>query len=287
MSEIPPVYDNNYGSEKTPGHITDDSMKNLASMSKLLAWLSLLFAYFTSIPAVVIGHIVLNRVSKAPAYEKIRKDALSGIIIGYISIVISTAFLSYWIIRSQELSVMQKTTDTMMKGRNVAIAIKAYADRGDGKAPHSGEVAKFETSNAYLRMLFAKNIVRDESWFYLPWFEGANFPDGDIKGEKALAKGENVFGYVYGIDFRRTAESTPILMAPIVKRGDACQIDLNLYGGKVVVIRANGSAKAYEASSPNLVKDPESGKVIFKDGRVVAIFNSGQTKELPVLPPDL
>ena len=96
------------------------------------------------------------------------------------------------------------------------------------------------SSNDYFRQLLAKGLG-NEGTFYSGSRNFKN-PDNNVDGLKALQKGEGGFAYVVGLSTSENS-STPLLIAPVIP--GTKQFDPEVFNGKAVVLRIDGSAVSY------------------------------------------
>ena len=75
-----------------------------------------------------------------------------------------------------------------------------------------------------------------------------------------------MFGYVPGMSPVRSHPKAPVIIAPILNRGGKASIDMEAFGGQVIVLHADGSTFTLDATSENEVKNRE-GQTLFKDGK--------------------
>ena len=66
----------------------------LAISSLVLGIVAFLCGLFAGIPAIILGHVALNRARKSPASYGGAGMATAGLILGYISVVITTVVLA-------------------------------------------------------------------------------------------------------------------------------------------------------------------------------------------------
>ncbi|NWK57670.1 type II secretion system protein [Verrucomicrobiaceae bacterium N1E253] len=118
-------------------------------------------------------------------------------------------------------------------------------------ADSAGLGASGNTANDVLRQLFLNGNVTSEENFYAKTAFSKQ-PDGDVGNESndynnALDNGE--VGFLY-IDDQSTGgnSSRPLLAAPLMSSGGAptaMLFDKDIYGGKMMVLRIDGSVKQY------------------------------------------
>lgn len=125
-------------------------------------------------------------------------------------------------------------------------------DQDHGRFPDASTASKIKTdpnnplplngssSNAYFRQLIAGGYVPSENIFYAKT-KHSHKPDDNIKGVNAIAPGECGYAYVTGME-ERSPSNAPILVAPLIP--GTTTFDSDLYLGKAVVLRIDGSAKA-------------------------------------------
>jgi hypothetical protein len=63
--------------------------KGMSVASLVLGICSFFFLFLTAIPAIIIGHIALNRANKSPAAYGGRGMAIAGLVLGYVGMVLS------------------------------------------------------------------------------------------------------------------------------------------------------------------------------------------------------
>ncbi|MGE9269789.1 MAG: type II secretion system protein [Verrucomicrobiales bacterium] len=100
-------------------------------------------------------------------------------------------------------------------------------------------------SNDYFRQIVAWDEGAGEKIFYAETAYTRQ-PDGDISPGRALAAGEVGFGYIMDGDIGQSMSSLstrPLLVAPLLNAGTDWQFDRNVYGGKAIVLRIDGSVE--------------------------------------------
>ena len=147
---------------------------------------------------------------------------------------------------------------------------------GSGSGVLPGEQGDDKSANDHLRVLFKEEYCFDESVFYVNGIDWARRGDQMIEGEQALARGENVFGYVPGVNVMTAEADTPLLVSPLKTEGGRIVIDTQAFGSQLVILSADGACRAITVSSTGQL-DPESG-YSFDNG--VVSFVSGRTGEL-------
>jgi len=99
-------------------------------------------------------------------------------------------------------------------------------------------------SNDYLGQLIAGGYTQSEEIFYAPHgLPNIRKPDNDTSTRaKTLEEGECGFAYVKNLNSKAPSE-TPILLAPMY--GDGFKLNTDIYKGKAVVLRIDGSVKQF------------------------------------------
>ncbi len=77
---------------------SEEATEPLAIASLVLAIVSCGCGLFTAIPAIICGHMALDRINKAEGRIGGRPLALGGLVIGYIRILLSILSLVMWLI---------------------------------------------------------------------------------------------------------------------------------------------------------------------------------------------
>ena len=125
-----------------------------------------------------------------------------------------------------------------------------------------GKEYKGAHSNDYLGQLIVAGYTKAEGIFYVE--KGAKKQPDNIIDSKArtLAAGECGFTYVLGQSLN-SHSSHPLLCAPMT--GDGTKFDPEVFGGKALVLRIDGSVKTYEID--------ENGEVVLENGK--KLFETG------------
>lgn len=184
--------------------------------------------------------------------------------------------------------VRAQVAKDLNKGRMIKITLDVFAADFDGAYPSeelANDVAEnlpTKTSNDLFRQLHLAGIADSEDIF---WVKGASVckltkPDNIIKKGKRPIAAEILkpgdCGWAYLTDQVNTdTGSRPIVMSAFEKGTKS--FDKKLYGGKVIVIRLDGSAHS-------LPQDPKKGQVIDKNGQDVLSPKSDPWKGSTVVP---
>jgi hypothetical protein len=72
-----------------PSSVPPPQQKGLSIASLILGIGSFFFLFLTAIPAIITGHIALNRANKSPAAYGGRGMAIAGLVLGYVGMVLS------------------------------------------------------------------------------------------------------------------------------------------------------------------------------------------------------
>ncbi len=147
-------------------------------------------------------------------------------------------------------------------------------DQEFGQFPDSDDSAGLgstgTSTNAIMRQLFIGGYTKSEEIFYAK-SKISKKPDGDIgnataKFPRALEKGE--CGFLY-IDNQSTGDNSarPILAAPL-KNNTSVEFDKDMYGGKAMALRIDGSVQQYR------IQDSDSKAVTKIGNKQVDIFST-------------
>lgn len=178
--------------------------------------------------------------------------------------------------------VRSQIAKDLNKGRMIKLTLDSFAADFDGMYPckesadEVGEKLPAKTSNDLFRQLHLSGISDSEEIF---WVKGASVckptkPDNIIKkglrpvAAEILKPGDCGWAYLTGQHNIHTG-SRPIIISAFEKGTKA--FDKKLYGGKVIVIRVDGSANP-------LPQDPEKGQVIDKNGQNILSAKSDPWK---------
>jgi hypothetical protein len=200
-----------------------------------------------------------------------------GKLLGLLLLVILVIFFGpFWVAPSREM----KAKSAMKQAYQIHQALFAYAQTHDGNFPAlTSDGREFDTANHAFRELFRAGLVDDERLFYVQdsawhrsdWNEKIK-PDGNIGTEKtgfhqALARNENHFAYVSGLNANSSPAATPLVMdgfCPSSNLGwskdcyDKGGVWMGLYA---IVIRVSGAAKVHELDAESRVMEPIDGKL--------------------------
>ncbi len=80
----PPGYPQGYSATPYTVAAGVPQSNGLATASLILGICSILFGILTAIPAVITGHIALNRIKANPALADSRGQAIAGLVLGYV-----------------------------------------------------------------------------------------------------------------------------------------------------------------------------------------------------------
>ena len=108
----PPAYNQApYGAPAGyPGVLPAGSQSNgLAIASMILGIVGFLFGLLTAIPAVITGHMALNRIKQNPALGG-RGMAIAGLVLGYLVIAVAAIFIVLIIILAASGNLSSTTT---------------------------------------------------------------------------------------------------------------------------------------------------------------------------------
>jgi len=116
------------------------------------------------------------------------------------------------------------------------------------------------TSNDYFRQLIAVgNKTEKIFWALTP---ATPRKGNDILGADALKKGECAFAYITGLTTSNDPE-TPVVMTPMIPGTFRFDSKVKGYGGKAIVLRIDGSAKAETINTSTGEAMIQGGKTLF------------------------
>ncbi|MBK1832060.1 hypothetical protein JIN77_15090 [Verrucomicrobiaceae bacterium R5-34] len=132
------------------------------------------------------------------------------------------------------------------------------ASKKDALKAYTGEY-----SNDYLGQFLAGGYVQSEEIFYAKGGKRRVKPDNDYSSkDTTLAEGECGFAYIKGLSTSDLA-GTPLLLASMY--GDGYKFNSDVYKGKAVVLRIDGSVQTLRLNKDRLAKLP-NGKTLFEGG---------------------
>lgn len=181
------------------------------------------------------------------------------------------------------------STQALMNAKSLYLALFAFeSDYGafpseaTRKLVEEGNDIKLpaddKTSNALLRQLIAAGLIGNEKLFFAA-ITGVKKADDVIDKEKALAKGENAFAYIAGLNSAGNP-SRPLLLCPMIP--GTTKFDPKPFGGKALVVFLDGSAR--------LLKIEDDGRVLVEGAELLVkthpIWKNHQG-ELDIRYPDL
>jgi len=269
-SAPPAVNPNGVYSPMGYGSVAPNSQ--LAIWSMVLAIISFVCSVLTVIPAIIFGHIALSQIKSSNGTLQGRGFAIAGLVVGYVYIVLFAIYIAIVAtLFSGQFNNYHSQTNSIEATANAQIiytAIEFYSKDHDGAAPDTTTDRK--SANDHLRLLFEEGYCREEYMFYINGVEGSDVGDGDVEGDEALSAGENSFGYIVGRNLSKDDGDTPLLIAPVKMSQGKVVIDLDAFGGSVIVLTTDGSVDTYYADSENLVTEYDE-TVIFKNGKCFPI----------------
>lgn len=165
----------------------------LAGWSLGLGLGSLLCGIFTAIPAVICGHIAIRRINRSGGRETGRGLAITGLVAGYLMIVILPVMLSIMV--PTFAMVQQKAIEakSMANARQIVVSCRQYAGDHDGRYPPDLETLVNEgiiTDDRILRC----PLLKDDTQIGYHYF-GAGMRDTDAADKVILiSKAANRIG---------------------------------------------------------------------------------------------
>ncbi len=169
-----------------------------------------------------------------------------------------------------------KAKAAMRQAYQIHQALFAYAQTHDGNFPvPPQEGSDHLTSNEAYRELFRAGLLDDEKLFYVQrsaWHDGKTKSDHDIGTEatgfnQALARNENHFAYVSGLNANTSDPTTPLVMDGFIPGSDLrWSKDKTEKGGVwkgrwAIVVRVSGAAKVIDLDAEGRVMEPIDGKL--------------------------
>jgi len=254
---------------------------NAALLSMICSIAGFVTCMLTTLPGIILGHIALSKIKRSNGTLLGRGQAIAGIAVGYSSLLILipalAAISAPIVIRQLALS---RATTAMNNSREIYSNFQEY-NKINGYLPQ--EDPNFTSSNDYLRMLFDAGAATKEKPFHVAGVPRALTPDENTSNGNALSKGENVFSYVLRAELYG---KTPLLVAPLIKRGNTVLIDRS-FGGQLVVLYTDGSTRTYKTNFTDYAEDPITGQVVFQDGLIWSTDPEGTPVGFKVVTPDL
>lgn len=232
-----------------------------------------------------MGHIAHSKIKRSQGTVGGKGFAIAGIAVGYSFILVIPALAaisSPIIIRNISRS---RATTALSNSKDIYTGLQSYANQNDGNLPAKNP--DFSGSNEYFRTFFENEIFYFEQPFYIKGVDGAVQPDENKTGANALSRGENCFAYVPGVNLSNAHSNTPLLAAPLINVGGTIEVDVDAFGGQLLVLNSDGSAKIFQVDSPHLVIDQETSRVVFKDGKLYGGYSNADNKGFEVVAPDL
>jgi len=233
---------------------------------------------------IVLGHISLYKIKRSNGNLSGKGQAIAGIAVGYSSFIfiipLLAALASPLIIR-QIAQSRAATASENVKG--IYSSLKKFSIENEGSISNKNK--DFQYSNDYLRELFASATLKDENLFFVSGITGAHSPDQNIQGNNALSKGENIFSYVIGTEINDPTP-TPLLVAPLIRNGNTIEIDTTAFGGKVVILYTDGSARTYDCFSYDYLENPTTKNPIFSENKMWSTNKDGELVGYEIATPD-
>ena len=109
----------------------------LAIASLVLGLCSFLLGFLTGLPALICGHLSLNQIKKSGGIIKGRGMAITGLVIGYLTVLIIPVAILAGIALPVFNAVQMKgqQVKALAEAKQVGLACKLYAGDHDGKYP--------------------------------------------------------------------------------------------------------------------------------------------------------
>lgn len=287
-STVPPAVSPN-GVYSPIGYGSVVANSQLAIWSMVLAIASFACSVITVVPAIIFGHIALSQIKSSNGTLQGKGFAVAGLIVGYVYIALAACWITVMAsVFSGQFDNQQSqanSNEAKTNAQEIYTAIKSYSKDHNGAAPDASSERK--SANDHLRLLFAEGYCREEYMFYVNGIEGSYIGDGDVEGDEALSAGENSFGYIMGRNLSDDDGDTPLLIAPVKISQGKVVIDLDAFGGNVIVLTTDGRVDTYYADTENLVTEYDD-TVIFKNGKCFPIGSGDLDSEgYTVVAPEL
>lgn len=171
-----------------------------ATTSMILGLLSCALSCLTAIPAVIFGHIALNKIGKSGGRLSGRGMAITGLVLGYLQIAALPVMMGIALPAFVKVQEKAQTLQAANEGRQIIIALKTYAGDHNGKYPATLEVLITENllfDNDVMNSKPPQGWVGPSGWDYF----GADLSDsspGDavlISSKFQSATNQRIVGY--------------------------------------------------------------------------------------------
>lgn len=256
----------------------------LATASLVCGITSLFLLLLTGIPAVITGHMALGKIKKSQGRLQGSGKAITGLILGYISIALTLIAVLAGLATPAILGA-KKDADkakTITNAKIIGIAMTEF-DNQYGEFPsdltrkelesEGEEVPSGDSANDYFAQLLINKSTDSEKIFYAKGVRGVKEGDNVFKNQpdKILEKSEVGFGYFMYDDNTplslSDASSCPLICAPLKSGGTNPIFDENAYAGEYVYLQLDNSVVTGK------IKD---GKALLKNQGMKTITTTGE-----------
>jgi len=130
------------------------------------------------------------------------------------------------------------------------------------RSEHDADLpAKGQTSNDFLRQLFAAEMIHGETIFHAA-IPGTHKPDNIYQNGKALEKGECGFSYIVGLDddVLEKYPDCPIVLTPLIP--GTTRFDPKPFNGQAIILRLDNSVAILPIQPNGEVLDPPGTPIL-------------------------
>ncbi len=235
----------------------------LAVASLVLGIASLIGGCITGVPAIIMGAVALNKITKSNGTLEGKGMAITGLALGAFLAITGTAFLAGLLLPAYNVAAQKAhLIQSSSNARQIVLVLRNYAGDHNGSFPDSSRDTRPATSNDAFRELFKAGLLEDEKIF-----SAAHSPySGDNRiGEvpyfaSALEPRENHWAMTRGLTDSASGRAPLVFENPVPGAAGPPRWNADKAGqpvpgrawkgGKIIIARADGSAAAEQLEQP-------------------------------------
>ena len=225
------------------------------AIGSFICGLGLCLGLFAGLPAIIMGHVALGKIGRSGGALGGKGLALTGVILGYLSIVATiialAALATPQIFKANKRAAL---ADGVNKAKQVKLALDSFAADFDGMYP-SDDTAEYIVealgttySNDYFRQLFFAGSTQTETIFWVKnsAVAASTAPDneiregGRIQADMVLEQGDAHWAYITD-QTDLDAPNRPLILDGYKK--NTSEWDPDTWDNKVIVLRIDGSVR--------------------------------------------
>ena len=174
-----------------------------ATASLVLGLLSCALSCLTAVPAVIFGHIALNKIGKSGGRLTGRGLAITGLVLGYLNIASIPLMFGLAVPAFSGVQAKARQVQMMNDGRQLVLAAKLYASNHGGRYPSSLEQLALSggiSSELRLEQPLINGWKGERGWDYFGAALSEASPSDSvlISSKSKGPRGERVVGYLDG-----------------------------------------------------------------------------------------